>query len=370
MSVRIRKDILDALSAARKGDTVDLSGFVIPYKSAGSLIQTKEPRTDRIRSFMWSDHSVDRDNDTIDPLGWKLDRFYKNGAILWAHNPTLPTIGTPRNFRVERTADTGQLKGDIEFSSVNPFAEMLLGLVDEGALKNVSVGFLPVKWTINQERGGIDFLEQELMEGSLVPVGSNANAMLEASNQKGIDLQPMQEWAEKWLDEDETVVSCVADPDEVLVIHKALKGWTKSDAGVVLPDPVAESVTEGSEVAAVEPTEPEIVTVAEAELPTADELDGTSIIENMVSAIEGGTLDVEDVEKALSTFKIPEKPEPEPDYEITEEDLRKMVRDMLVDPKETSDPDAVDESFVRRTLTDELRKVRSDFLRESGRLPN
>jgi hypothetical protein len=56
-------------------------------------------------------------------------------------------------------------------------------MVKRGFLRATSVGFRPKrdKYSWNEERGGIDFEEQELLEFSVVPVPSNPEALLSAS---------------------------------------------------------------------------------------------------------------------------------------------------------------------------------------------
>jgi hypothetical protein len=63
-----------------------------------------------------------------------------------------------------------------------------------------SVGFDPKEWVINEERHGIDFKKQELWEFSIVPIGSNKDALQQARS-AGIDMEPVREWAARILDE-------------------------------------------------------------------------------------------------------------------------------------------------------------------------
>jgi HK97 family phage prohead protease len=136
----------------------------------------------RIVTFCFSDGSVDRMNDRIDPYGWDLTSFRSNPVALWAHDSSSPPIG-----RVRRTyVASGRLMGDIEFASaeIYPFADQVYKLVTNRFINSVSVGFRPITWQFSDDadRGfGIDFHEQELLEISVVPVPANANALVQAA---------------------------------------------------------------------------------------------------------------------------------------------------------------------------------------------
>jgi HK97 family phage prohead protease len=152
--------------------------------------------------FCFSDQSVDRMGDRIMADGWDVNQFAKNPVALFAHDSSAPPIGRASNVLVEDT----RLMGDIEFMSADiyPFAETIFRMVQEKYLNAVSVGFLPrdYKWADEDDDGrewGIDFIQQELVEISIVPVPANANALIDA-RAKGIDTRPLVEWAEKALD--------------------------------------------------------------------------------------------------------------------------------------------------------------------------
>ena len=48
--------------------------------------------------FCFSDGSVDRVGDTVDPRGWQLAQFLKNPIALFAHDATSPPIGRATNL--------------------------------------------------------------------------------------------------------------------------------------------------------------------------------------------------------------------------------------------------------------------------------
>ena len=147
----------------------------------------------RTMQFTISTGTVDRDRDIITPDGWKLAAFKKNPVILWAHSYATPPIARAKRIKIE----DGRLVSAAEFApaEVYPFAETIYQLILGGFLKATSVGFRPLKFLYNSERGGVDFAEQELLEFSLVPVPANPEALMDAKH-AGIDVEPLKQWAE------------------------------------------------------------------------------------------------------------------------------------------------------------------------------
>jgi HK97 family phage prohead protease len=151
--------------------------------------------------FVFSDGTVDRSGDSIDPKGWQIDSFMDNPVALWAHDSSSPPIG-----RASNVGPLGsKLMGDIEFmdADISSFADSIYRMVKAGFVKAVSVGFIPLEYSFvnNNERPfGIDFAKQELLEISVCPVPCNPNALQEAKA-LGIDTGPLREWASKLLDE-------------------------------------------------------------------------------------------------------------------------------------------------------------------------
>lgn len=160
---------------------------------------------DLVLEFVISTGTVDRDADTINPNGWKLDAYNKNPVVLFAHDYNSPPVATALATWVE----DGKLKSRAKFTpkEVYPFGYMVYQLYKNGFMKATSVGFKPIKWKYSENRdGGIDFEEQELLEWSCVPVPSNPEALIVAST-KGIDIEPMKKWAERILQYDKGAIT-------------------------------------------------------------------------------------------------------------------------------------------------------------------
>ena len=208
------------------------------------------PRTFR---FCFSDGNVDRIGDTINPAGWDLHDFEKNPVALWAHDSSSPPIGRAKNLMVEND----RLMGDIEFApaDIYPFAETIYRMVAGGWLNAVSVGFLPTDydWADDEDREwGIDFLRQQLLEISVVPVPALPSALIDA-RAKGIDTRPILEWAERTLDGGGKIIIPKAELER---LRKAAKEPTmartmrvprlRSDDGMSETDPAAAGACVGN----------------------------------------------------------------------------------------------------------------------------
>jgi HK97 family phage prohead protease/HK97 family phage major capsid protein len=138
-------------------------------------------------TFVLSDQSVDRMGDIIMLDGWKLSNFKRNPIALFGHSSSFP-IGTWKDLRVENS----ELRGELELApeGTSPRIDEIRRLVDAKILRAVSVGFRPIKHEPLDEKdpwSGSRFLQQELVECSLVSVPANANAIAVA---KSLQISP------------------------------------------------------------------------------------------------------------------------------------------------------------------------------------
>jgi HK97 family phage prohead protease len=170
---------------------------------AGTL--TKGP-TDGTFWLKASDGSVDRDGDTINPAGWDVSAFLRNPVILWAHDHSIPAIAKALQAKV--IDDALWLLIQFPPKGIHPLADTVHGLVAEGFIPSNSVGFRPIKFMRNEQRGGVDFIEQELIEDSIVNVPANPNALLQ-----GRSLAADVAAVTKWLGARDPVVLYVRDDD-------------------------------------------------------------------------------------------------------------------------------------------------------------
>jgi HK97 family phage prohead protease len=143
----------------------------------------------RALRFTISTGTVDREQDTISVAGWDLANFKRNPVVLWGHDAGRLPIGRA----LDVTNDGGALKATVEFIPTDTpeggqFAESVYRLARAGFIAATSVGFRPIRWdyTSDKDRGaddwfpGIDFVEQELVELSIVTVPANPEALIDA----------------------------------------------------------------------------------------------------------------------------------------------------------------------------------------------
>lgn len=127
--------------------------------------------------FVLSDATVDRYGDVVEPTGWDLTQFRRNAIALFAHSSSFP-IGKWSDVRVEG----GKLIGKLMLAArgTSPRIDELIGLVEQGILRAVSVGFRPIaSEPIDKGKpyGGQRYMKQELLEVSLVSVPANPAAL-------------------------------------------------------------------------------------------------------------------------------------------------------------------------------------------------
>ena len=136
-----------------------------------------------------STSEIDRDREVVLAKGMKIDRFMENRVILWAHDHKRLPIG--------RATALG-LYDDRWVAHIEPsptdLGTKVFELIEKDFLSAVSIGFDPgddygpptraeIKARPELARAGTVFRDAELLEFSIVNVGSNANALIH--RQKG-----------------------------------------------------------------------------------------------------------------------------------------------------------------------------------------
>lgn len=133
--------------------------------------------------FSASTEHRDRHGDVVVADGWKTKDFMKNPVFLWAHDYSKPPIG--KAVQVEK--GEGKLRTKMQFvpAHIDPFAEQIRQLYQEGYMRTVSVGFMtykrePLTEDDIKQRPELkygDRLYGDLMEVSAVPVPANPMAL-------------------------------------------------------------------------------------------------------------------------------------------------------------------------------------------------
>ena len=170
----------------------------IEFVRKGIIVKAEPDDVERSTTELISTGTVDRDKEVLLPKGADITYYKDNPQVLWAHNYNQPPIG--RAAWIKKTPE-GLLAKTIYAET--PFAEEIYGLVKGGFLPARSVGFIVLdghepeekdikkhpEWA--EARFIID--KWELLEYSVVPVGSNRQA-LEQAMVKGLNIsKPLRE---------------------------------------------------------------------------------------------------------------------------------------------------------------------------------
>lgn len=250
-------------SRARDGNA---AGLALRKQYISEIKVPDDDEDELVLQFAISTGVEDRDRDTINPKGWDLKNYKKNPVVLWAHNYWTPPIAQGLKVWVKDE----KLKAIVKFTDEDlyPFGYMIYRMCKAGFLNATSVGFRPSKWEDrrNDEGAwvGYNFLKQELLEFSIVPVPSNPEALIEARS-AGIDTEPMVDWAKQILNGEhgeagiwvprkqlEGIVSLL-EPGKTIAIPE--KDVEDPDKPVEIEETVEEPIGEPEEIKETEPTE-------------------------------------------------------------------------------------------------------------------
>lgn len=198
----------------REDKTGDLQRLQFVCDPVAKAVDKDGKELERTLKFVISTKSVDRHGDTVNPKGWELEPYRKNPVVLFGHDYGSPPVAKATSVELVKN----KLVSEAEFpeEGMYPFADMIYNMYLNGFMRATSVGFRALKWQFaipdekleeyfedpdSFERGpsDIDFIQQELMEYSAVPVPANPEALI-AAKRYGIDPTPLKDWAEQTLD--------------------------------------------------------------------------------------------------------------------------------------------------------------------------
>jgi hypothetical protein len=205
-------DVVERLAAGETTEQIffDASGAYAAKLAGPQAEVSVNSEADRTIDFVITSEAVDRMTDTIRLGGWKTQNYVRNPVVLWAHDDSIPAIGRGTNLRVEN----GAMRSTAAFATreVYPLADTIYQLVLGKFIGAASVGFIPLKATAAKGKDrpfGLDIIEQELLEWSVVNIPANPECLTQARS-VGIDCQPLIGWAE-----------CILDKGGMLLIPRA-----------------------------------------------------------------------------------------------------------------------------------------------------
>lgn len=136
----------------------------------------------RTATFTISTESIDRHGTVFKLEGWDLSVYERNPIVCYNHNSGGDNpdtiIGTSRVYK-----EGNSLMGEVRFEDEgdNPIADKVWNKINKGTLKMASVGARVHDYRFGnadrgEDTGTIYFTRQELLEWSVVSVGSNPDA--------------------------------------------------------------------------------------------------------------------------------------------------------------------------------------------------
>jgi HK97 family phage prohead protease len=208
--------VVDLDTWRKDAATGTASTSVVLRKQFVSDIEVQD--ADRSVKFIITTGAADREKDVIDPAGWDVSSYLQNPVVLFAHD--YDSLPIARTVSLEQHNDKLIAVAEFATAELNPMAEQVYQMLKQGFLKGASVGFRPLTFAYNDERGGVDFAQQELLEFSVVPIPANAQALM-AAGVSSNDVSLLTEWATKILSSIKQPVSDQLD-DFLDVIRKQM----------------------------------------------------------------------------------------------------------------------------------------------------
>ena len=155
-----------------------------------TIFEAKEGiNPERVKRFIGTSESVDRDNEVVLVSGWDFKNYQKNPIVLWSHNHGALPIG--KTVGLYRDDKSKVIYFDIYFSETSTLGKEIFALVQEGILKATSVGFRVLDWEWDEKAEAAVFTKSELFEISVctVPANQDAVAVEEEGKAKELDEQ-------------------------------------------------------------------------------------------------------------------------------------------------------------------------------------
>jgi phage head maturation protease len=154
-----------------------------------------DPETLTVHAVI-STAAADRAGDVVLPTGLhNAAEFLRNPVVLWAHQRTLPPVGTCVALDVQPE----RIVAATRFAKGVPFAEDLFRLYEQGVLRGWSIGFLPRRAALRPYdaatgRRGLRVEAWDLLEYSAVPVPENPEALTLAVEKGVVRDDRLRDW--------------------------------------------------------------------------------------------------------------------------------------------------------------------------------
>ena len=174
------RDRIKSLVASGQIDEIQKAMDNGHFRRKHRKVAEVDAETYRIHIIATTD-TVDRDSERILPRSLEKDfAYYKeNPVVLFGHDHSIPAVGKMTDY----VFSDEQMKMEIEFAvDEHPLAKMLWGLYLGEYMRMSSIGFIPLEVTDDAKeklegQNGLTYIRNELIELSLVNVGSNRHAL-------------------------------------------------------------------------------------------------------------------------------------------------------------------------------------------------
>jgi hypothetical protein len=164
----------------------------------------------RTAEFIMSSERIDRDGDIVRQKGLSVAEFKKNPVALLFHSSRSWPVGTWSDVKKDTRADPPSTAGVLNFLPAGgpvPEVDQSFWMVQNGALRAVSIGFMPLELEYLEHKEGespysygFDIKKAELYECSLVSVPAQPDALAKGLINEG-QMACAHEFVEQALDE-------------------------------------------------------------------------------------------------------------------------------------------------------------------------
>jgi len=212
-----------------KAKAAELTGKLMHIEVATKALSIDEEK--KTATFVMSTESIDRHGDIVDQESMMLEHFLKNPGFFWAHRSNEYPLG--KWVKVWKEADP-ELEGKLMTVGTAEFAtelhediERAWNHVVRGDLNMVSIGFIPHRVEYDEEADCFRLFECELMECSLVGIGSNRRAQIKADVDVSERLIETKKQAEEAIKENPTDPTVNRYRHGIYLLNKAIRQFQK-----------------------------------------------------------------------------------------------------------------------------------------------
>lgn len=148
-----------------------------------AVLESIEQRDDGTYDIVITSEVPDRGGDVVEVDGWHLANYDKNPVVMWGHDYKSVPIG--RSLSIAKSKPHKGLLANFEFrpaaNDYDPIHPIKIAW-DHKFLRTASVGFMPLEYEpLDKDSspffGPFRFIQQELLEWSIVPIPMHQDAL-------------------------------------------------------------------------------------------------------------------------------------------------------------------------------------------------